>query len=248
MSLNVSKDNIYLITNYTKYTENISIGNFMENDFSLFLRVKIIKWLLTDKESFIFSRNGMHSGLSCYLDGANKIVIRFSYWFKNENNESIHKHIECILPEELEETFNDYTIICNMKNKNIKFYIFDKFIGEIEFNNLEKCDYSDAFFWLGCGSMIVEEEFKNIGSFVYKLLFGLDVALTYEKVIDIDQNKQKYIDISSEYNLPLIKSDLKLSNNFKMFFDFNYKNKYKVWNMVNASNFFQKYIENNIMF
>jgi hypothetical protein len=248
MSLNVNKDNIYLITNHSKYMENELVSDFMEKDFTLFLRVKIVKWILTEDESFIFSRNGVHSGLSCYLNHLGNIVIRFSYWFKNKDNKVIHKHVEQILPENMEELFNDYIIICNMRDENIKFYLFDKLIGIIDFKGLEKVDYTTAFFWLGCGSMIVEENFKNIGSFIYKLLFGLNVPLTYDEIIDIVQYREKYVNEDSEFGLPLVKRDIDLYKNFKLFFDFEFKNKYKVWNMVNGNNFFQKYIEDNIIF
>ncbi len=147
MSLNVNKDNIYLITNHSKYMENELVSDFMEKDFTLFLRVKIVKWILTEDESFIFSRNGVHSGLSCYLNHLGNIVVRFSYWFKNKDNKVIHKHVEQILPENMEELFNDYIIICNMRDENIKFYLFDKLIGIIDFKGLEKVDYTTAFFW-----------------------------------------------------------------------------------------------------
>ncbi len=96
--------------------------------------------------------------------------------------------------------------------------------------------------------MIVEENFKNIGSFIYKLLFGLNVPLTYDEIIDIVQYREKYVNEDSEFGLPLVKRDIDLYKNFKLFFDFEFKNKYKVWNMVNGNNFFQKYIEDNIIF
>lgn len=247
MGLKIDKDNIYLITNNSKYDISDKIDNFMENDFTIFIRSKIKKKSLKfGDESFLFARNGMHSGISAYLDELNQIRIRFTYWV-NDFTGSTVKIVEYLLLEN-EEQYNDYIVTCDHNNKIMTFYVSGNKAGEINYNEFTKVNYNGAFIWLGCGSMIIEDIFKCVGDFEYELLFGLDKCLLYDDVIDIVQNRSKYVDEISEYELPLLKPNILLRNNFKFFFDFEHRNTYKVWNIVGDDNFLQLYIENNISF
>ena len=75
MSLRVDKDNIYFVLPESRYTVSNRIDKYMEEDFTLFIKTKIITDNLeTEKEAFLIARNGMHSGISVYKDAFDKNV------------------------------------------------------------------------------------------------------------------------------------------------------------------------------
>ena len=68
MSLKVNRDNIFFILPESRYSVSNRIDRYMDEDFTFHISAKIIKESLGLKESFIFSRNGMHSGISAFKD------------------------------------------------------------------------------------------------------------------------------------------------------------------------------------
>ena len=245
MSLRVDKDNIYAVIPNNKYNSFENIGNFMEKDFTIFIRAKIKKeGLNPSEESFLFARNGQHCGISMILDKDNDIFINFSYWFKP----SIISQVTYKLPKECEDVYNNYIILCDMELKTFIFYVNDIKAGTIDFSEYEKVEYSNSFIWLGCGNMIATN-YKCIGDFMYELLILMDKNIPFDVIDEIYKNfNPKYIDIENDYGIPTLNDKIPFKENFKMFCDFNNMNRFKIWNMIDNGNYLQKYLKNNIYF
>ena len=251
MSLKVNKDNIYVIVQNGRYELSEKIGDFMEGDFTIFIRAKIIReYLEIEKEVFLFSRNGKHSGLSVFLDKEDKLWVQCVYWLIDGNDQPIYMQIRQFIPKESENSFNNYIITCDDKLKKIYFYINGNKLDEIDYSNKKKEDYSNSFFWLGCGDMLVEDEkYNGVGNFEYDVFIGLNKCLDIRDIYKIGNNyKTKYLKIDTEYGLPILINEIPYKDNIKIFCDFDYKNIYKIWNMVDNGVFFQKYIKGNIFF
>lgn len=250
MTLKVDKNNIYVIGNRRKHGLSEYIHDFMENDFSIFVRAKIKKEnLVPNKDAFMFSRNGQHSGLSVYIDDMGQLCVRFCYWLHNGVLGSEIKNIDFMLQKEIEAEFNEYAVTCDNIKKVFYFYVNGVNVGVIDYDKQTKCNYSESFIWLGCGSMIMEEDWRNIGEFEYDLIFGLDKKLEIDVITDIAKNYEvKYISEDPNFNLPVLNDAMPYKDNFKIFTNFKNKTAYKIWNMVTNGNQFQFYIENNMYF
>lgn len=250
MSLNINKDNIYLVVPKGRYQGSQPIGDFMEEDFSVFIRAKLNKKLIPKNENvFLFSRNGLHSGISMYLDNNNEVYLQCGYWIRDNDNELKYLETNYKIPEEKLDNFNDFFINCDNKTKKISFYMNNIKVSELDYSNGKKHDHSESFIWLGCGDMISDNEFSGIGNFDIDVIICLDKFLTINQIDLISQHyKEKYIKIDKDYHLPILSDDIPHKENYRIFCDFSHINKYKMWNMVDNGVFFQKYIENNIFF
>lgn len=250
MTIKTSKDDLFYISPFSKYGDQVGIDDFMEKDFTISARIKINKdRLIPQKDSFIISRNGRHSGLMTFLTENNQLEVRFTYWFYDEKNEYSIKSIVTILPTDFENEFNDYVITCNDTTKKMTFYLNNEKIGETDYNGLTKMSYLKTFLWLGCGNMLADDDFKCTGDFDFQYVYGLDRELTIEEVIDINENyKSSYLNYNNDFNLPILNNDIPYRDSFKFFSDSEYRNKYKIWNMVDNSIFFQYYLKNNTFY
>lgn len=248
MSLKVNKENIYYVTPFSKYGTHNPIDTFMEKDFTISTRLKINKENIPlQLDTYMFARNGKHSGILTHLDVNNRLEVRLCYWFTDENGNDILKKVIHYLPEELEDQFNDYIVTADDTNKTMSFYFNGDKVGDIDYENLTKCDYTGAFIWLGCGNMFNDDQFKGIGDFEYEYLYCLDKELKFNEIIEINKNyKTKYLNFDN--GLPVLNDEIKYKENFKLFCDFDYKNNYKVWNMSKGANFFQFYMDNNMIY
>lgn len=245
MSLKINKDNIYVIVPLAD--ESKSMDNFMEENFTIFVRVKLFKDdLPINEESFFFSRNGKHSGISTRKIN-DKLIISFSYWFSSENDKNIYKNVVYELPTEIENEFNDYLMICDHKINEIYCYVNGKNIGTISYNGLIKENYSKSFVWFGCGSMIVEKIHKGIGNFEYSLSFALSDKISVDSVNNIKSDYKEFINTSFA-DLPILSDEMYFKDKMFFFLDFNHKTKYKIWNFIFNGVYPQLYIENNIYF
>ena len=250
MSLRINKDNIVFVLPESRYAVSQRIDTWMDEDFTLHVTAKIFPETLTDRETFIFSRNGMHSGIGAFKDSYGNCNIVFTYWFKNTDGVAIPKQIIYLLkPEELNE-FNEYTMICDHHNeKNIKCYLNGFEIGRIEYENDIKESYKNCFYWFGCGSMISAEEYNQIGDYEYKLAFVLNKTLDIVDAQDIiDTYYDKYSHIIFENNLRKLNYDHPLRDNFAFLCDFENYNRYKIWDISFSGNYPQFYIDKNIYF
>ena len=92
MSLRVGKEDVYFILPESRYSVSTRIDRYMEEDFTLYIKARCItESLEPEKESFLFSRNGMHSGISFYKDIFGEIFVTFTYWFKDKEGKPSNK-------------------------------------------------------------------------------------------------------------------------------------------------------------
>lgn len=248
MSLNIDKDNLYFIVPNNIHHNGIRVDDFMEKDFSISMRVKIDKnELKPNSDWFLFSRNGQHTGVFIFTLESGMAFLGIAYWFLDENNNPILKQIEKEIKTDVLDNFIDISVICNHNEKNISYYVNGEYKKSIDYNGLTKINCIDKFIWLGCGTMFSEDSYKKLSKFEIDFIYFLDKNLTINEINDINENyKVKYLDYNSE--LPLISDNIPYKENFKVFSDFNYRNKYKIWNMVDSPIFFQKFIEGNMFF
>lgn len=248
MSLKVDKDNIFFLLPESRYAVSSRIDDYMDKDFTLHVRGKVINTNLTDREAFMIARNGMHSGISFFKDNLDRTVCIFTYWCENKNKENIVQQVFHPIDENDKDSFNDYTIIGDDTSKKLECYVNSKLVGTIDYSNNKKVLYENAFYWFGCGSMICEEQHRSIGEFEYENTFLLNKKISIEEVNDIITNyESKYTHIIFN-DLRKINDDYKYKNNFAFFCDFKEYNRYKVWDLSFNGNYPQFYIEKNIYF
>jgi hypothetical protein len=249
MSLRINKDNIYFILPEDRYSISNRIDSYMAKDFTLCIKAKVNgEFLEKDAEYFLFSRNGMHSGISVYKNEYNELYIIYNWWIKNlETGKDEHRNTKFKIPETLEQNNNEYGMICDDSNKIIECYFNGELIGIIDFFGHEKYDYKNSFYWFGCGSMIVEEQHRYIGDFDFSFAFLLDKKISLNEMNDILNNYENYT-YEMYSGLKKLKDDFYLKNNFAFLFDFKNKTRYKIWDMTFSGNYPQLYIEDNIYF
>ena len=249
MSLKVTKNNIFFILPESRYAVSERIDNYMDEDFTFHVTAKLFPETLTENESFMLARNGMHSGVSAFQDELDVTNIMFTYWFKDKNGNPKPKQICYKLKEDEINAFNKYTMICDHHNeKKISCYVNDELIGEIFYKKDTKQTYENTFYWFGCGSMIGPEEHRGFGDFEYKMAFVLNKPISLNDINDLILNyKEKYTDIIFN-DLRRLKDNYPLKQNFAFLCDFEHYNRYKVWDLSFSGNYPQFYIEHNIYF
>lgn len=250
MSLITNKDNIYMIIPNPPYEIANSIGDFMEKDFTIFIKAKLdVDNLIPNKEMYFFARNGQHSGLCAFIDHKNDLCVQCTYWFRDKNGVEKDLQIRYELPKELHNEFNNYFIMCNHEKRIISFYVNDILIGELDYNDTEKLDYSKSFIWLGCANMMVDDEYNVVAEMEFSMVVALSKYLSIDDIHDlIDNYKENYLHRKFDYSLPVLNTITPNLEHFKLFCNFEEKNLYKIWNLVNNGNFLQKYIKDNIYY
>jgi hypothetical protein len=249
MSLRVNKDSIYFILPEDRYSVSNRIDKHMAEDFTVYVKAKInYDNITTNSETYILSRNGMHSGISIYKDNDENCHAIFSWWVIDENGENKYCNVSNKIESEMINEFNDYVMICDETKKEIHCYFNNKLVGTISYKNDQKQIYENTFYWFGCGSMMCPEEYRQIGDYDIELSFLLNKKIQIETVSDISKN---YIELYTDeifYGLKKLKEDFYLKDNFAFFCDFNQSTRYKIWDMTFSGNYPQIYIENNIYF
>lgn len=249
MSLIVNKDNIFFILPESRYAVSDRIDGYMDEDFTFHVTAKLFPETLTNIESFILARNGMHSGVSAFKDDMNNTNVMFTYWFKDKDDKPKPKQIFYSLKDTEINEFNKYTMICDHHNeKKINCYVNDNLVGEIFYKKDKREPYTNSFYWFGCGSMIGPEEHRGFGKFEYKFSFVLNKKISLNDVNDLIENyKEKYTDIVFN-DLRKLKNNYPYKENFAFLCDFEHYNRYKVWDLSFSGNYPQFYIEHNIYF
>lgn len=248
MSFKTDKDNIFFMNPQSIEKYETDISGFMENDFTIYVKCKYDKHRLPYNDpSYIVSRNGRHAGICVLKMNDNRMVVNYSYWFIDKNNEPVNSLLQYIIPSNFDFVSNEYTMVCNMEKRVIDCFFNDLNVGSINFEDMVKHTYNDSFIWLGCASMMTEENYRNIGHFDYDLFFGLDKSLSIDEINDLKTNYKNKLSYVSE-DIPIINSENQFHKNLVFFFNFNNKTEYKVWNLMFNGNNLQKYIENNILY
>jgi hypothetical protein len=250
MSLRVGKEDVYFILPESRYSVSTRIDRYMEEDFTLYIKARCItESLEPEKESFLFSRNGMHSGISFYKDIFGEIFVTFTYWFKDKDGKPETRQIYYGLKDGLADASNEFIMICdNFVDRKIDCYVNKELAGTLDFSGMDKQSYEGGFYWLGCGTMIGPEQHKCIGDFEIDTLFLLNKNIDRVEIDDIlDNYKDKYTTVVHN-DLRKLNKDYHLKKHFAFFSDFNERNRYKVWDISFNGNNPQLYIENNIYF
>ncbi len=252
MSLRINKDSIFFILPEDRYSVSARIDGHMTNDFTLYLKVKVNhEFLEVQKENYMFSRNGMHSGISVFKDTNNECHAVYSWWILDKKSGKYeYTSVTHRIEKEDIDNLNEYVMICdNSVNNEIKCYFNSFLVGSISFKGTTKKQYEGAFYWFGCGSMICEEEHRQIGDFDFDTAFLLNKQIEMSEVDDIVKNYK-----SNEYTYELFDGLRKfhghypLKDNFAFFCNFNQCTRYKIWDMTFSGNYPQIYIEDNIYF
>lgn len=249
MSLRTKKDNIFFILPEDRYSISKKVDEHMANDFTLFIKAKINNESLEkDKTFFLFSRNGQHSGISILKNEWNQLFCAFCWWVEDEKTgEASYESVQFQIKEEIQDDENEYVMICDNKQQIIKCYFNGSEMGIIDYKNKKKKGYEGAFYWFGCGSMIVEEQHQYIGDFDFHLAFLIDKAIEISVVDNLANNYESFT-YDMHNGLRKINNDFYLKDNFAFFCDFNKKTRYKIWDMTFSGNYPQVYMENNIYF
>ena len=188
-------------------------------------------------------------GLCAFIDHNNTLCIQCTYWFKDGNGVEKYLQIKYELPEQLQNEFNNYFITCDHEKKIISFYVNGVLAGEIDYKDSEKLNYTNAFIWLGCANMMVDDEHNVVAEIEFSMFIALTKCLSVGNMYGIINNyKKKFSYKKFEYSLPILSKSTPDLEHFKLFCDFEEQNYYKVWNLVNNGNFLQKYIKDNIYY
>lgn len=249
MSLITNKDNVYFMAPFMNGDYGDDFSNFMEKSFTIYVKCKLVEdSLQPNNPSYLFSRNGKHTGISLIKDNSGTVSCTFSYWVNDNNGNSINKIIRHVLPGNYVYNFNEYMMICDDEKKTIKCFINNLNVGSINYENHTKEDYSKAFIWFGCGTMFAEEEFYlHYGQYEYELTIGLDKSLTIDETDDLKKNYTKDLSIIGD-GLPIINDNVSYKKDIKFLIDFKNQTKYKIWNLVFNGHNPQLYIKDNILF
>lgn len=191
MSLKINAENLYLVLPSNVSFKESNIGDSMENDFTLFARVKIDKETLTENESFIISRSGMHSGISIFKNQLDKVFLQYTYWFENEEDGSKSvKQVQIELKDSDLDDFIDVYMTNDDDRAKISCYLNNNVVGSMIYSGYTKLSYVDSPYWFGCGSMFGDDNTKGIGDFEYEMVFALSKRLTNLDVQDLIKNYQ----------------------------------------------------------
>lgn len=249
MSLRINKDNIFFILPEDRYSVSKRIDKWMAEDFTLYVKSKINHTELeNDKEYFMFSRNGMHSGISIYKDKENNIHAVFSWWIIDENGENKYNSVTKQIDKNLIDEHNEYVMICDDKEQEINCYLNEELIGVIYYKECKRHIYENTFYWFGCGSMMCTEEHRHIGDFDFDLAFLLNKKLEISMVSDITINYVESYATKMFDGLKKLNESFYLRDNFAFFCDFNNSTRYKIWDMTFSGNYPQIYMKDNIYF
>jgi hypothetical protein len=249
MSIKINSENLYLILPSNVSFKDSDIRDSMENDFTLFARVKVDKDKLTENEAFIISRSGMHSGISVFKNQLGKVFLQYTYWFESEDDGS--KSVKQVHIEVNDSDLDDFieVYMTNDDNKaKISCFLNNNIVGSIVYSGYKKLSYVDSPYWFGCGSMFGDENTRGIGDFEYDIIFAAKKKLLNFDVQDIIKNwDSKYTKKIFQTN-KILNPNWEESKYFVFFCDFKLSNRYKLWNYAFNGNYPQIYIEGNVYY
>ena len=81
-----------------------------------------------------------------------------------------------------ESDMNEYIVKCDSINSKMEIFFNGESTGIIDYTDIKKITYIESIIWLGCGSMITDDIYKNIGSFEYDLVFALDIQIDFYQI------------------------------------------------------------------
>ncbi len=255
MSLRIKKEEPWVILPESRYDiTDRKIDTFMDDDFSLYLRVKIFPETMEyNEEGFAFGRSGKHSGLSFYKvrsnDGKDIVTLMWTYWFMDDTFVQFHYNLE---ESEVNEFIEVVVLNDDMNSKTFTLYVNSKLIDTQEYVEKEKQSYKfgemggGGFYQFGNGNfqvpdiaMHLECEFDMC--FLIKGLRSLNemqnISTTYE------ENLIEFLE-----ELRVFKDETTYKKDLAFFLDFKQQNRYKVWELTHNGNYLSKATLENIYF
>lgn len=249
MSLRINAENLYLVLPANVSFKESNISDSMEGDFTLFARVKIDKEKLTENESFIISRSGMHSGISIFKNQLDKVFLQYTYWFESEDDgtKSV-KQVHVELKESDLEDFIDVYMSNDDNKAKISCFLNGNSVGSIVYSGYNKLSYKDSPYWFGCGSMFGEEGTRGIGDFEFDVVFAANKKFLSLDVQDIIKNYDSKYARKIFGNYKILNPNWEEAKYFAFFCDFTITNRYKLWNYAFNGNYPQIYIDGNVYY
>lgn len=249
MSLRINKDNLYVMLPSNAYFAESKIDDSLDDDFTLFARVKLNIQSLTAKESFIVSRNGMHSGISAFKNFLGKVYVQYTYWCKNPVQDmTFAKQVQYELHNTEALDFIEVYMANDQKNNKIGCFFNGNLVGSIVYDGLDRIKYENIPYWFGCGGMFGDESDRCVGDFEFDKVFAIKKKLYSVDIIDILKNYDTLYSSRVYETYKGFNKEWELTKYFAFFCDFNTVNRYKIWNYVFNGNFPQLYIDGNIYY
>jgi len=229
------------------------IDKYMDEDFSLYMRVKIFPdRMIPNEEGFAFARSGKHSGISFvkFIDqNENEIItLMFTYWFKDSTFVQITKNLT---REEANEFVEIAVINDDLNKKSFSLYVNGEHIDTKEYHN-EKQLYKfgemggGGFYQFGNGNF----EVPSIAMYLeceFDMIFLFKKELLYEEIIGLSENYKNYLEPFLE-ELVVLNKDFPHRKDLAFFLDFKNKNRYKVWELSHNGNYLSKANLENLFF
>ena len=257
MSLLIKKEEPWVILPESRYDiSDRKIDTFMDDSFSLYLRVKIFPETMEyNTEGFAFARSGKHSGLSFYKtknnDNSNidNITLMWTYWFTDDTFVQFQYELEEL---EANDFINVVVLNDDINSKIFTVYVNSKLIDTKEYVDKEKQSYrfgemgGGGFYQFGNGNFQVEDiamylECEFDMCFLIKGLRSLNemenIANTYE------ENLIEFLE-----ELRVFKNETLYKKDLAFFLDFKQQNRYKVWELTHNGNYLSKATLENIYF
>ena len=255
MSLRIKYEEPWVILPESRYDiTDRKIDTFMDDDFSLYLKVKIFPELMEyGKEGFAFARSGKHSGLSFYKtkgnDGIDLINLMWTYWFIDDtfvqfnytlNNDEINDYIEIVV-------LND-----DSNAKTFTVYVNSKLIDTKEYVEKEKQSYKfgemggGGFYQFGNGNFQVPDIAMHLEC-EFDMCFLMKGLHNLNYLQNISNTYQDYL-IEFLEELTMFKEDAPFKSDMAFFLDFKQQNRYKVWELTHNGNYLSKATLENIYF
>ncbi len=255
MSLLIKKEEPWVILPESRYDiTDRKIDTFMDDDFSLYLRVKIFPETMGyNEEGFAFGRSGKHSGLSFYKvksnDGVDIVTLMWTYWFTDDSFVQFHYNLEASEVNEFVEVvvLNDDT-----NSKTFTLYVNSKLVDTKEYVEKDKQSYKfgemggGGFYQFGNGNFQVPDIAMHLEC-EFDMCFLIKGLRSLNEMQTISNSYEEHL-VEFLEELRVFKDETPYKKDLAFFLDFKQQNRYKVWELTHNGNYLSKATLENIYF
>lgn len=255
MSLLIQKEEPWVILPESRYDiTDRKIDTFMDDDFSLYLKVKIFPETMEyNEEGFAFARSGKHSGLSFYKvkgnDGIDIVTLMWTYWFTDDSFTQFHYTLDA---SEVNEFIEVIVLNDDTNSKTFTLYVNSKLVDTKEYVENTKQSYKfgemggGGFYQFGNGNFQV----PDIAMYLqceFDMCFLVKALFSFTEVQNISNTYEEHLNTFLE-ELKVFKDDTPYKKDLAFFLDFKQQNRYKVWELTHNGNYLSKATLENIYF